>query len=100
METGFTSFSYDNLAIADNITVSSPGHYPAVATQVWYKNARVCALAETAAVETMIETKFGGEVDIIVGTVFDSKNDPDNQTTIWAVLDNVKTVRYFYTSSA
>ncbi len=101
VETGFKSFSYDNLAIADNITISSPGHYPAVATQVWYKNARVCALAETAAVETMIETKFGGEVDIVVGTVFDSANDPDNQTTIWTVLDNISstTLNYLYTSS-
>jgi hypothetical protein len=101
-ETGFTSFSYDNLAIADNITISSPGHYPAVATQVWYKNARVCALAETAAVETMIETNFGGDVDLVVGTVFDSANDPDNNTTIWTVLDNISstTLNYFYTSSA
>jgi len=102
VETGFKSFSYDNLAIADNITISSPGHYPAVATQVWYKNARVCALAETAAVETMIETNFGGDVDLVVGTVFDSANDPDNNTTIWTVLDNISstTLNYFYTSSA
>ena len=102
VETGFKSFSYDNLAIADNITISSPGHYPAVATQVWYKNARVCALAETAAVETMIEAKFGGDVDLTIGTVFDSANDPDNNTNIWAVLDNItgQTINWFYTSSA
>jgi hypothetical protein len=102
VETGFTSFSYDNLATSDNITISSPtAGYPAVATKVIYKNARVCALAETAAVETMIETKFGGEVDIVVGTVFDSANDPDNQTTIWTVLDNISstTLNYLYTSS-
>ena len=101
VETGFNSFSYDNLAIADNITISSPGRYPAVATQVWYKNARVCALAETTAVETMLEAFYSGNVDIVVGTVFDSANDPDNQTTIWAVLDNISstTLNYFYTSS-
>ena len=102
VETGFTSFSYDTLATSDNITISSPtAGYPAVATKVIYKNARVCALAETATVETMIELKFGGAVDIVVGTVFDSANDPDNQTTIWAVLDNISstTLNYFYTSS-
>ena len=101
-ETGFRSFSSENLAIADNITISSPGNYPAVATQVWYKNARVCALAETAAVETMIETNFGGAVDLVVGTVFDSTNDPDNNTTIWTILDNISstTLNYFYTAEA
>ena len=102
VETGFKSFSYDNLAIADNITISSPGHYPAVATQVWYKTARVCALAETTAVETMLETFYGGNVDIVVGTVFDSANQLDNNTTIWTVLDNISstTLNYFYTSEA
>ena len=101
VETGFKSFSYDNLAIADNITISSPGRYPAVATQVWYKNARVCALAETTAVETILEAFYSGNVDIVVGTVFDSANDPDNNTTIWAVLDNISstTLNYLYTSS-
>ena len=103
VETGFTSFSYDNLAIADNITISSPtASYPAVATQVWYKNARVCALAETTAVETNTESFFSGNVDLTIGTVFDSANDPDNQTTIWTVLDNISstTLNYLYTSSA
>ena len=102
VETGFKSFSYDNLAIADNITISSPGNYPAVATQVWYTKARTCALAETDAVETMIETNFGGAVDLVVGTVFDSTNDPDNNTTIWTILDNISstTLNYLYTSSA
>ena len=101
VETGFKSFSYDNLAIADNITISSPGRYPAVATQVWYKNARVCALAETTAVETMLEAFYSGNVDIVVGTVFDSANQLDNNTTIWTVLDNISstTLNYFYTSS-
>ena len=101
VETGFNSFSYDNLAIADNITISSPGRYPAVATQVWYKNARVCALAETTAVETNTESFFSGNVDLTIGTVFDSANDPDNNTAIWTVLDNISstTLNYFYTSS-
>ena len=102
VETGFKSFSYDNLAIADNITISSPGNYPAVATQVWYKNARVCALAETTAVETNTESFFSGNVDLTIGTVFDSANDPDNNTAIWTVLDNISstTLNYLYTSSA
>jgi hypothetical protein len=104
LETGFTSFSYGPpLATSDNITISSPtSGYPAVATKVIYKNARVCALAETAAVETMIEAKFGGDVDLTIGTVFDSANDPDNNTNIWAVLDNItgQTINWFYTSSA
>jgi hypothetical protein len=104
VETGFTSFSYGPpLATSDNITISSPtSGYPAVATKVIYENARVCALAETAAVETMIEAKFGGDVDLTLGTVFDSANDPDNNTNIWAVLDNItgQTINWFYTSSA
>ena len=104
VETGFTSFSYGPpLATSDNITISSPtSGYPAVATKVIYENARVCALAETAAVETMIEAKFGGDVDLTIGTVFDSANDPDNNTNIWAVLDNItgQTINWFYTSSA
>ena len=101
-ETGFRSFSSDNLAIADNITISSPGRYPAAATQVWYKNARVCALAETTAVETNTESFFSGNVDLTIGTVFDSANDPDNNTAIWTVLDNISstTLNYLYTSSA
>ena len=102
METGFTSFSYGPpLATSDNITISSPtSGYPAVATKVIYENARVCALAETAAVETMIEAKFGGDVDLTIGTVFDSANDPDNNTNIWAVLDNITSIHWLYTSSA
>ena len=102
VETGFKSFSSDNLAIADNITISSPGRYPAAATQVWYKNARVCALAETTAVETNTESFFSGNVDLTIGTVFDSANDPDNNTAIWTVLDNISstTLNYLYTSSA
>ena len=104
VETGFTSFSYGPpLATSDNITISSPtSGYPAVATKVIYENARVCALAETDAVETMIEAKFGGDVDLTIGTVFDSANDPDNNTNIWTVLDNItgQTINWFYTSSA
>ena len=104
VETGFTSFSYGPpLATSDNITISSPTTgYPSVATKVIYENSRVCALAETAAVETMIEAKFGGGVDLTIGTVFDTANDPDNNTNIWAVLDNItgQTINWFYTSSA
>jgi len=101
VETGFTSFSYGPpLATSDNITISNPNSgYPTVATKVIYENSRVCALAETAAVETMIEAKFGGEVDLTIGTVFDSVNDPDNNTNIWAVLDNITSIHWLYTSS-
>ena len=62
VETGFTSFSYGPpLATSDNITISSPtSGYPSVATKVIYENSRVCALAETVAVVTLIEEKFGG----------------------------------------
>ena len=44
----------------------------------------------------------GGEVDLTMGTVFDSAKDPDNNTNIWAVLDNItgQTINWFYTSSA
>ena len=102
VETGFTSNSYFELATSDNITISIPtSGYPAVATRVIYKKARVCALAETDAVETMIETKWGGNY-LTKGTVFDSTQTPDNKTNIWAVLDNItgQTINWFYTSSA
>jgi len=102
VETGFTSSSYYELATSDNITISSPtSGYPAVATKVIYKKARVCALAETDAVETMIETKWGGNY-LTKGTVLDSTQTPDNKTNIWAVLDNItgQTINWFYTSSA
>ena len=102
VETGFTSFSYGPpLATSDNISISSPtSGYPAVATKVTYKNARVCALAETAAVETMIEAKFGGAVDIVVGTAFDSVDNNTTFKNIWTVLDNITSINWFYTSSA
>ena len=48
----------------------------------------------------MIEAKFGGGVDLTIGTVFDAANDPDNNTTIWAVLDNITSIHWLYTSSA
>jgi len=102
VETGFTSNSYYELATSDNITISIPtSGYPAVATRVIYKKARVCALAETDAVETMIETKWGGNY-LTKGTVLDSTQTPDNKTNIWAVLDNItgQTINWFYTSSA
>jgi len=102
VETGFTSSSYYELATSDNITISSPtSGYPAVATKVIYKKSRVCALAETDAVETMIETKWGGNY-LTKGTVFDTIQTPDNNTNIWAILDNItgQTINWFYTSSA
>ena len=101
VETGFTSFSYGPpLATSDNITISSPtSGYPAVATKVIYENARVCALAETAAVETMIEAKFGGAVDIVVGTAFDSVDNNTTFKNIWTVLDNITSIHWLYTSS-
>ena len=99
VETGYTSSSYDNLAIADNITIA--GGSPAAATEVWYTKTRTCALAETDAVETMIESKWG--VDVLTkGTVLDISDTDDNSTTIWTLLDNISstTLNYLYTSSA
>jgi len=99
VETGYTSTSYDNLAIADNITIA--GGSPAAATEVWYTKTRTCALAETDAVETMIESKWG--VDVLTkGTVLDISDTDDNSTTIWTLLDNISstTLNYLYTSSA
>ena len=100
VETGFTSSSYYELATSDNITISIPtSGYPAVATKVIYKKARTCALAETDAVETMIETKWGGNY-LTKGTVLDTTETPDNKTNIWAVLDNITSIHWLYTSSA
>ena len=100
IETGFTSSSYYELATSDNITISSPtSGYPAVATKVIYKKARTCALAETDAVETMIETKWGGNY-LTKGTVLDTAETPDNNTNIWAILDNITSIHWLYTSSA
>ncbi len=100
VETGFTSSSYYELATSDNITISSPtSGYPAVATKVIYKKARTCALAETDAVETMIETKWGGNY-LTKGTVLDTAETPDNNTNIWAILDNITSIHWLYTSSA
>ena len=94
--------SYYELATSDNITISIPtSGYPAVATRVIYKKARVCALAETDAVETMIETKWGGNY-LTKGTVLDTAETPDNKTTIWAIIDNLTNdrIHWLYTSSA
>ena len=100
VETGFTSSSYYELATSDNITISIPtSGYPAVATKVIYKKARTCALAETDAVETMIETKWGGNY-LTKGTVLDTAETPDNNTNIWAILDNITSIHWLYTSSA
>ena len=98
METGFTSFSYGPpLATSDNITISSPtSGYPSVATKVIYENSRVCALAETDAVETKIESLFG-DISLTKGTVYDADKGNDNNTVLWTVLDNITTINWFYT---
>ena len=90
VETGFTSSSYYELATSDNITISIPtSGYPAVATKVIYKKARTCALAETDAVETMIETKWGGNY-LTKGTVLDTAETPDNNTNIMDIEYTLK----------
>ena len=97
VETGFVSFSYGPpLATSDNITISSPpSGYPSVATKVIYENARVCILAETAAVETKIESLYS--ISLTKGTVYDADNGNDNNTVLWTVLDNITTINWFYT---
>ncbi len=98
VETGFVSFSYGPpLATSDNITISSPpSGYPSVATKVTYKNARICALAETATVETKIESLYG-DISLTKGTVYDADNGTVNNTVLWTVLDNITTINWFYT---
>ncbi|MDC0188523.1 fibronectin type III domain-containing protein, partial [bacterium] len=97
-QSGFLSFYNDNLTLGDNITyiTNSPG--PDNATKVWYKNNYICALAETAAQETTLETLFGGNILLTVGTVLDQANGTDNNTVIWTVLDNISstTLNYLY----
>ena len=104
VETGFVSYSYNNLATSDNITISSPpSGYPSVATKVIYKKYKLCVLAEIDAVETKIESVFQSSIDITKGTVFEANNGNfDNQTTIWTVLDNIsgQTINWFYTQEA
>jgi|TARA_B100000315_G_scaffold201786_1_gene194293 hypothetical protein len=104
VETGFISFSYNNLATSDNITISSPpSGYPSEATKVIYKKYKFCVLAEIDSVETKIESVFQGSIDIIKGSVFEANNGNfDNQTTIWTVLDNIsgQTINWFYTQEA
>ena len=97
VETGFVSFSYGPpLATSDNITISSPSSgYPSVATKVIYENARVCILAETAAVETKIEALYS--ISLTKGTVYDADNGSVNNTVLWTVLNNITTINWFYT---
>ena len=101
VETGFVSFSYGPpLATSDNITIASPPEgYPSVATKVIYENDYKCFLAETDAVETKIESLFGGNISLTKGTVYDADNGTDNNTVLWTVLDNItgQTINWFYT---
>ena len=101
VETGFVSFSYGPpLATSDNITIASPPEgYPSVATKVTYENDYKCFLAETDAVETKIESLFGGNISLTKGTVYDADNGTDNNTVLWTVLDNItgQTINWFYT---
>ena len=101
VETGFMSFSYGPpLATSDNITIASPpSGYPSVATKVIYENDYICFLAETDAVETKIESLFGGNISLTKGTVYDADNGTDNNTVLLTVLDNItgQTINWFYT---
>jgi hypothetical protein len=99
VETGFVSFSYGPpLATSDNITIASPPEgYPSVATKVTYENDYKCFLAETDAVETKIESLFGGNISLTKGTVYDADNGTENNTVLWTVLDNITTINWFYT---
>ena len=100
VETGFVSFSYGPpLATSDNITIASPPDgYPSVATKVTYENNYKCFLAETDAVETKIESLFGG-ISLTKGTVYDEAKGTDKKTVLWTVLDNKsgQTINWFYT---
>ena len=99
VETGFVSFSYGPpLATSDNITIASPPEgYPSVATKVNYRNEYMCILAKTDAVETKIESLFGGNISLTKGTVYDADNGTENNTVLWTVLDNITTINWFYT---
>ena len=101
VETGFTSFSYYELATSDNITISSPpGGYPSVATKVIYKDFYNCYLAETDTVESKLESLFS--ISLNKGAVSEIVANGDNKTTIWTVLDNIsgQTINWFYTEDA
>jgi len=102
-QSGFMSFYFDNLSVSDNITINNPASgYPEEATKVLYKNNYICALAETAAQETTLETLFGGNLTLTLGTVLDSPNGTvgamDNNTVLWTVLDNIsgQSINWFY----
>ena len=51
---------------------------------------------KTDAVETKIESLFGGNISLTKGTVYDADNGTDNNTVLWAVLDNITTINWFY----
>ena len=52
-------------------------------------------MAETAAVETKIESLYS--ISLTKGTVYDADNGNDNNTVLWTVLDNITTINWFYT---
>ena len=97
-QSGFLSFYQDNLTVSDNITIANPpSGYPDNATKVYTANSRMCVLAETAEQEAKLETLFGGNISLTMGTTYDSANG-DNNTVLWTVLDNLSnSVTWFYT---
>jgi hypothetical protein len=100
VETGFISFSSDNLSASDNITIAGPpSGYPTVATKIYATKARICLLAETSTAETKIESVFSGAISLTKGTVSDTADSGDNQSFIWTVLDNItgQTINWLYT---
>jgi hypothetical protein len=59
VETGFVSYSYNNLATSDNITIAGPPDgYPSVATKVIYKKYKLCLLAEIDTVKQRLSPCF------------------------------------------
>ena len=98
-QSGFLSFYSDNLSVGDNITISSnqASGYPDNATKVFTKNSRMCALAETAEQEAKLETLFGGNISLTMGTTYDSANG-DNNTVLWTVVSQAGTgITWLYT---
>ena len=98
-QSGFLSFYSDNLSVGDNITISSnqASGYPDNATKVFTKNSRMCALAETAEQEAKLETLFGGNISLTMGTTYDSANG-DNNTVLLTVVSQAGTgITWLYT---
>ena len=84
-------FYSDNLTVGDNISIASnqASGYPSEATKVLYKNNYICALAETDAQLTTLNTLFDGGITLTKGTVVDQANGTDNNSVIWTALDNI-----------